>query len=95
MGNDNRGRRYDDEFRAAAVALVIDRKLPVSRAAEHVGVAYETLRGWIEASGRQQEEATEKSDKQRIRELERELRSMKMERDILKEAVGIFSQRPK
>ena len=43
MGNDNRGRRYDDAFRAEAVALVVDKKLPVSRAAEHVGVAYETL----------------------------------------------------
>jgi hypothetical protein len=29
MGNDNKGRRYDDEIRAAAVALVIDKKLPV------------------------------------------------------------------
>ena len=95
MGNDNRGRRYDDAFRAEAVALVVDKKLPVSRAAEHVGVAYETLRSWIEVSGRRQEEASEKSDKQRIRELERELRALRMERDILKEAVGIFSQRPK
>jgi transposase len=65
MGNDNRGRRYDDKFRAAAVALVIDKKLPVSRAAEQVGVAYETLRGWIEASGRQQEEATDRVISQR------------------------------
>ncbi len=95
MGNDNRGRRYDDAFRAEAVALVVDKKLPVSRAAEHVGVAYETLRSWIEASGKRQAETSEKSDKQRIRELERELRALRMERDILKGAVGIFSQRPK
>ena len=54
MGNDNRGRRYDDEFRAAAVALVFDKKLPVSGAPRHVGLACETLRGWIEALGRQQ-----------------------------------------
>lgn len=30
MGNDNRVRRHDDAFRAEAVALVIDKKLPVS-----------------------------------------------------------------
>jgi hypothetical protein len=55
VGNDNRGRRYVDELRAAAFALVIDKKLPVSRAQGHVGLACETLRGWIEAFGRQQE----------------------------------------
>lgn len=67
----------------------------MSRAAEHVGVKNETLRSWIEAFGRRQEETSKKSDKQRIRELERELRSFLMERDILKGDVGIFSQRPK
>jgi transposase-like protein len=47
MGNDDRGRRYGDKFRTAAVALVLDKKLPVSKGAEHVGVAYKTLRGRI------------------------------------------------
>ncbi len=93
MGNDTKNRRYNDDFRAAAVALVIDNTLPASRA-EQVGMAYETLRGWIEASGRQQEVATEMSDKQCIRELERELRSMILDRKTPKEAVGILSQHP-
>ena len=95
MEKGKRGARYDDAFRAQAVALVIDQKMPISRAAKQVGVSYESLRGWIEDSGRKQNDETEKSDKQRIRELERELKAARMERDILKEAVGIFSQRPK
>jgi len=90
-----RGTRYDDAFRAEAVALVIEQKLPISRAAKQLGVAMETLRTWVEASGRKNSDDSEKSDKQRIRELERELKAARMERDILKEAVGIFSQRPK
>lgn len=90
-----RGTRYDDAYRAAAVALVIEQKLPISRAAKQLGVAMETLRKWVEASGRKHTDESEKTDKQRIRELERELKAARMERDILKEAVGIFSQRPK
>ena len=90
-----RGTRYDDALKAEAVALVIEQKLPISRAAKQLGVAMETLRTWVEASGRKHNDETEKSDKQRIRELERELKAARMERDILKEAVGIFSQRPK
>jgi transposase-like protein len=53
MGNDNKGRRYDDEFRAADVTQVIDKMLPVRSAAVYVGVTYETLLGWIETSRRQ------------------------------------------
>lgn len=97
-----RGVRYDDAFRAEAVALVIEHKLPISRAAKQLGVAMETLRTWAEACGRKQNNEVEKSDKQPKRELERELRAARMERDVLKEARrmidhprGIFSQLPK
>ena len=79
--------QYDDAFRAQAVALVIDQKMPVSAAAKQVGVSYETLRKWVYESGRAREDDESKSDKQRIRELERELKAARMERDILKEAV--------
>ncbi len=80
--------QYDDAFRAQAVALVIDQKMPVSAAAKQVGVSYETLRKWVHESGRTREDEESKSDMQRIRELEGELKAARMERDILKEAVG-------
>lgn len=86
---------YDEAFRAAAVSLVIDQRMPVSTAAMQVQVSSESLRKWVQESGRHREDEEPKSDKQRIKELERELKAARMERDILKEAVGIFSQRPK
>lgn len=79
--------QYDDAFRAQAVALVIDQKMPVSAEAKQVGVSYETLRKWVQESGRTREDEESKSDKQRIKELERELKAARMERGILKEAV--------
>ncbi len=90
-----RGTRYDDAFKAEAVALVIEQKLPISRAAKHLGVAMETLGQWVDVSGRKQADDSEKSDKQRIRELECELKVARTERDILNNAVSIFSQRPR
>lgn len=86
---------YDEAFRAAAVSLVIDQRMPVSTAAKQVQVSSESLRKWVQESGRRREDEETKLDKQRIKELERELKAARMERDILKEAVGIFSQRPK
>lgn len=87
--------KYDEAFKTEAVSLVVDKKLTLRMAAREVGVSYETLRRWIEVSGRKAALDTEKTDQQRIKELERENRTLRMERDILKEAVGIFSQRPK
>ena len=95
MGRKTGSYNYDEAFRAEAVALVIDQHVPVSRAARQVGISSETLRKWVQESGRRREDAESKTDKQRIKELERENRALKMERDILREAVGIFSQRPK
>ncbi len=95
MANLKRGQRYDEAFKREAVALVIEQKVPYTRAAKQIGVAEETLRQWVAKSGLNQQEDSEKTDKERLRELERENRLLRQERDILKEAVGIFSQRPK
>ncbi len=46
--------QYDDAFRAEAVSLVIEKKLTLRKAAEQVGVSYETLRKWIEGLGARQ-----------------------------------------
>jgi transposase-like protein len=75
--------------------LFIDKKQMLRKAATEVCVSYETLRTWVEASGRKAAVQETRSGQQRIKELERENRSLRMECDILKEAVGIFSQRPK
>lgn len=90
MGRKQGSYKYDDAFRAEAVALVIDEKMPVSKASKQGGVSYETLRKWIKESGRTRWDAESKTDKQRIKELERENKALKTERDILKGAVGAW-----
>ena len=95
MGRKQGTYNYDEAFRAQAVSLVIDEKIPMSTAAKRLGIAYMTLRAWVQDSGRTRDDEESKSDKHRIKELERELRVARMERDVLKEAVGIFTARPK
>ena len=95
MAKGKRGQRYDDAFKSAAVALVVEQKLPVSRAALQVDVSVDTLHKWIAESGLRQSEHADKTVEQRNKELERENRMLRQERDILKEAVGIFTARPK
>ncbi|MBN9400656.1 MAG: transposase ['Candidatus Kapabacteria' thiocyanatum] len=92
-----KGERYDEAFKREAVRLVVEEKQPYTRVARDLGIAEETLRRWILDAGQRTVDETEKTDKQRIRELERALKRAEMERDILKEAVGLasFSQRPK
>lgn len=93
--NEKYGKRYDEAFKREAVSMVVDGKVPYTRVAGQLGIGEETLRRWIVAFHGQSSDEPEQSDKQRIRALERENAQLKMERDILKEAVGIFSQRPK
>ena len=88
--------RYDEAFKREAIALVIERRMPVARAAQQVGVNIDTLNKWIAAAGVRETEKSEQTMEARNKELEREKRALRMERDIFfQEAVGIFSQRPK
>lgn len=95
MEKGKRGYRYDEAFKREAIALVIEKHIPMSTAAKQLGIADQTLRDWIAQSGAASKDASQQTDAQRIRDLERENRMLRQERDILKEAVGIFSQRPK
>jgi transposase-like protein len=73
----------------------MERRMAVARAAQQVGVNIDTLNKWIAAAGVRETEKADLTLEERTTELERENRALKMERDILKEAVDIFSQRPK
>ncbi|MBK7186921.1 MAG: transposase [Ignavibacteria bacterium] len=94
MEKGKRGYRYDEAFKQEAIALVIEKHIPLSNAAKQLGVAEETLRQWIAKSGVKQQADEQKSDAQRIRELERDLKQARMERDILwRQSVSSFHAR--
>lgn len=84
--------RFTEEFKIQAVKQVIDQGYSVASVAERLGVTSSSLYNWIKAYGPDSEEhrqSQEQSD--RIKQLEKELKRVTMERDILKEATVFFA----
>lgn len=84
--------RFTEEFKIQAVKQVTDQGYSVASVSERLGVTSSSLYNWIKAYGPDSEEhrqSLEQSD--RIKQLEKELKRVTMERDILKEATVFFA----
>jgi len=84
--------RFTEEFKKQAVKQVTDQGYSVASVSERLGVTSSSLYNWIKAYGPDSEEhrqSQEQSD--RIKQLEKELKRVTMERDILKEATVFFA----
>ncbi len=98
-------RNFTDEFKRAAVALVVSSGRPLIQIAEELGVQPSMLRRWRGAVGgasrRPDTQATPPQagspgdQSAEIARLRREVERLRMERDILKKTVAIFSEPPK
>lgn len=95
-------RSYDPEFKRNAVLLSEDPSRTHSEVAESLGISRDILYRWRREhsrnggaafSGQGNEILTD--EKRRIKELEKKLRNVETERDILKKALAIFSSAPK
>ncbi len=93
-------RKYPDELRDRAVRMVFEtrertgeKRGPLTRVAQQLGVNPETLRNWVKQAevdaGRRPGTSTE--DRQRIAELEREVFELRRANSILKSASAFFA----
>lgn len=92
-------RRYDPEFKAEAVKLVLNGR-SISEVASDLGIHPGMLSRWKREYLEHKEHAFPghgnlKPEDERIRQLEHQLRDVTEERDILKKALAIFSKQPK
>jgi transposase len=92
-------KRYDSEFKREAVRLVLSGRT-VSDVADGLGIHPNVLSRWKREYLENQDSAFPgkgylKPEEQKIKDLERKLRDVTEERDILKKAVAIFSKHPK
>lgn len=95
-------RTYDADFKKNAVELSYEKGRKVYEVEKSLGIPHGTLGRWrreleenkdLAFPGNGNEALTE--DQKRIRELERQLEDVKMDREILKKAVSIFSKAQK
>ena len=90
---------YDREFKLKAIELSFDREESVKQVAQELGIPEKLLYKWRAQFSKEKNKSFPGHGKQlmskeekRIAELEKQLRETKLERDILKKAVGIFSK---
>jgi transposase len=81
-----RNRKYDEEFKQQALAMIRNGQRPRS-VAQALGISENLLHRWKRLSRSDQPAA-----EQEIEQLRRQLKQVEMERDILKKALSIFSR---
>jgi transposase len=88
-------RKFTSEFKAEAVELLINSGRPISEIARDLGISDGTLGNWVKAAkkrGDVKEKPLEIDERARLKELEEEVRRLKMEREILKKAAAWFAK---
>lgn len=89
-------KRYTEEFKIAAVQQVVDRGYSAAEVARRLGVTVHSLYAWKKKYGPEAAAHQELTENERkIRRLEKELRRVTEERDILKKAAVYFANQPK
>lgn len=88
-------RNFTPEFRLEAAQLVLDQHYTVRQAADAMSVGYSTMDTWVRQLRKERNGETSKAtpmtpDQLRIRELEKRIREIEMEKDILKKATALL-----
>ncbi len=86
-------RTYSDEFKQEAIKLATEHGLTRKQVAHDLGIDPQTLRSWLRAT-EGAPDAAPAFDTAELARLRRENDQLRMERDILKKALGIFSRMP-
>lgn len=81
-------KQYDQEFKKQAVML--SDEIGLATAANQLGIPYQTLSEWRKK--RTREKPVETEEIKRLKELEREMRELRQENEVLKDALGFFAR---
>lgn len=90
-----RRKPYSEEFRQEAVKLVTEQGMAATQVARDLDISIDTLHRWLRAGRVAAAHPTDlPSPNAELARLRRENDQLRMERDILKKALGIFSRMP-
>jgi transposase len=91
-------RSFTDEFKAGAVGLVLDEGKTVAQVARDLDLTESALGNWVKhtradrSKGRTGLTTTEREE---LAKLKKEVRELRMERDLLKKAAAFFAKESK
>ena len=90
-----RNRSYEPDFRLESAQLVVDQGYTLKAACEAMGVKKSTLENWVRWLRKERQgqipKGTVLTPKQRkIQELEKKIRKIEMEKEILKKATALL-----
>jgi transposase len=89
-------RAFTKEFKAETVRLVRDSGKPVGTVARELDLTETALRDWVRQAevdaGRGRPGALTTEEREELARLRREVRTLRMERDILKKATAFFAR---
>ena len=94
-GRQGKRRQFTDEFKAGAVRLVLDEGRTVAQVARELDLTPSALGGWVKqarADRNKGKAGLTTDERAELAALRKELRLVKMERDILGKAVAFFAK---
>jgi len=90
-------RKYSPQFRAEAVQMVLESGRPIAHVARDLGVNDGTLQNWVKLWRDENPEPTPELspvERARVKEMEAEIRRLRMENEFLKKAAAFFARTP-
>ena len=90
-----RRRKFTPEFKDEAVKMVIETSRPIAEVAREIHVNEGTLGNWVNkyrAAHTDEEPPLTISERARLRELEKEVRELRMKTEFLGKAAAFFAQ---
>lgn len=89
-------KHYPKEFKDEAVALVLEQGYSVPEAAKSLGIAPSMLYKWKELHEQQAEgQALAEDEREELKRLRKEVKELRMEKNILKKASAFFAKEMK
>ena len=88
-------RSFDPQFRLESAQLVVDQGYSLRAACESMGVGRTTMENWVRQLRKERKGVTPKAsaltpDQRKIQELEKKIRQIEMEKEILKKATALL-----
>jgi transposase len=86
-------RKFDEDFKQGAVALVTETGKPIAQVARELGINEGTLGNWCAKERRAHEDGhagLSESERAELERLRREVVELRMQRDVLKRSVALW-----